>query len=80
MSYTTFNQDDIDNNINEIFTECLIQNFIETIDCDYIDWYEFDNEDDYYDYIDVDFIQNVFNSPIVREENNIFNQHEKDKT
>ena len=80
MSYTTFNQDDIDNNINEIFTECLIQNFIETIDCDYIDWYEFDNEDDYYDYIDVDFIQNVFNSPIVMEENNIFYYYDKDYT
>ena len=80
MSYTTFNQDDIDNNINEIFTECLIQNFIETIDCDYIDWYAFDNEDDYYDYIDVDFIQNVFNSPIVMEENNIFYYYDKDYT
>ena len=64
MSSTTFNQDDIDNNIDEIFTECLIQNFIETIDCDYSKWYNFDNEDDYYDYIDGDFIQNVFNIPV----------------
>lgn len=80
MSYTTFNQDEIDNNIDEIFTECLIQNFIENIDCDYIDWYEFDNEDDYYDYIDGDFIQNVFNSPIVMEDNNIFYYYDKDYT
>ena len=81
MSSTTFNQHDIDNNIYEIFTECLIQNFIETIDCDYFDWYNFDNVDDYYDYIEADFIQNVFNSPcIVRDDNNIFYYYNKDYT
>tara|TARA_R110001592_G_C13100580_1_gene744151 strand:- start:755 stop:1366 length:612 start_codon:yes stop_codon:yes gene_type:complete len=78
MSSTTFNQDDIDNNIDEIFTECLIQNFIETIDCDYSEWYNFDNEDDYYDYIDGDFIQNVFNIPV--RYGNIFYYYNKDYT
>ena len=51
----TCNQDEIDNNINEIFTECLIENFIDTIDCDYIDWYNFDNDDNYYEYFEDNF-------------------------
>ena len=79
MSSTTFNQDDIDNNINEIFTECLIQNFIDTIDCDYIDWYEFNSDESYCDYFYDSFIDNVFNHPH-RGDSNIFYYYNKDYT
>lgn len=78
MSSTTFNQDDIDNNINEIFTECLIQNFIDTIDCDYYDWYKFNNEDSWYEYFEHNFIDNVFNN--YDRNYNIFDYHNKDYT
>ena len=79
MSYTTFNQDDIDNNINEIFTECLIQNFIDTIDCDYYDWYEFNSDENYCEYFEDSFIDNVFNSSHMRD-SNIFYYYDKDYT
>jgi len=79
MSSTTFNQDDIDNNINEIFTECLIQNFIDTIDCDYIDWYEFNSYENYCEYFEDNFIDNVFNAPH-RGDSNIFYYYDKDYT
>ncbi len=77
MSSTTLNHDDIDNNINEIFTECLIENFTETTKYDYIDdWYKFDNEDDYYEYFEGNFIENVFN----KRYDNIFYMYDKDYT
>jgi len=57
---TTSNQDDIDNNIYEIFTNSLVEEFIDTVDCDI--WYNFYMEDDVYDYIREDIIENTFNS------------------
>tara|TARA_R110002050_G_C8835243_1_gene505532 strand:+ start:554 stop:1132 length:579 start_codon:yes stop_codon:yes gene_type:complete len=57
---TTSNQDDIDNNIYEIFTNSLVEEFIDTVDCDI--WYNFYMEDDVYDYIRAEFIENTFNS------------------
>ena len=68
--------DEIDNNINEIFTECLIQDFIETIDYD--DCYEFNNNEGYYVYFEDNFIDEVFNSPY--RDNNIFYHNNKDYT
>lgn len=74
MSSTTFNQDDIINNINEIFTECLIQDFIDTIGFD--DWYEFDDYDKWYEYFEEDVIEPVFN----RTYGNILENHNKSYT
>ena len=60
MSSTTINQDEIDEGINEIFTNSLVEEFIDTVDCDI--WYNFYMEDDVYDYIRAEFIENTFNS------------------
>ena len=70
------NEDEIDNNINEIFTECLIEDFIDSIDCNY--WYEFNNDEDYYEYFEDKFIDNVFNTPY--RDGNIFYYYDKDYT
>ena len=78
MSSTTFNQDDINDNINEIFTECLIEDFIDTIDCDYFDWYKFNSEEEYYEYFEDKFIDEVFNTPY--RDDNIFYHYDKDYT
>ena len=70
-------QDDIDNNINEIFTEYLIEDFIDTIDCD--DWYKINSDEDYCEYFEENFIDNVFNGRYL-EYDNILEEHNKSYT
>ncbi len=74
MSSTTFNQDDINEGINEIFTNSLVEDFMNTVDSDI--WYNFDNEDDFCEYIREDIIENTFN----RGYDNILEEHNKSYT
>jgi len=72
MSYTTSNQDDIDNNINEIFNECLLEKFIDEID----DMFWFSNHLELREWIDDVPIQEIFNSGY----DNILEEHNKSYT
>jgi len=72
MSYS--NMYDIEVGIDEIFTNSLVDDFMDTVDRDI--WYNFDNEGDFCDYIREDIIENTFN----RGYNNILEEYNKSYT
>ncbi len=74
MLCITSNQDDINDNIYEIFVECLLNEYINIINDD--NWLYFSDEDDFDDYLDMGFIPEYFNNSCY----NILEKHNKSYT
>ncbi len=70
------NKKNIDNNIVEIFNECIIQDFITQTETKYFNHiFYMRNGEDFYEYLE-NVIENVFNS----DDDNIFHLYNKDYT